>query len=316
VAQDVISDISLHFRSWTSAKGIANLREPLLNAVVARRRLQLSDLIPGCASWTVDKVCSLGLVRHVADEPGESGHLDIAVILLHVIRRELKAGSLFSLIADYDFVDSSGRACKTWQDFEDFVAAIRAIKVAAFRDKGNVSLCEMHAGAKLSAAARTTSVRVPADSHADIRVIHAKKRCNTATIQLGPDTFVVDGQNVEGRADEGLAAKADVVLNGISASAGDIFLRIDRDDRASSRFVPELEVIACRHRATTVNALDFDSERSKALGDRSTTSFFLFVSTSCVDVDLGDFDPGEPNFSGEAAGVVTRSMKVRPVVAS
>ena len=316
VAQDVISEISTQYRSWTIAGGIQSLLEPLLYAVVARRKLRLSDLVPGCADWTVDKACGLGLVRHVTTEPGESAHLDIAVILLHVIRRELKPGPLFSLIPDYAFIDSPDRASKTWQDFEDFVANFRAIKVAAFRDKADVLLSELHTGATLSAAAANTRVRVPiiSDAACDVRIIHSIRRCQTSAVQLdsGTGTFKVDGRKVEGRAGEGIASSTDVVLNGISASAGDIFLRLDLADRDSSNFIPVLEVIACRRRTRPVNALDFDTELEKALGAGTKTmfSFFLFVSTSRVNVDLGDSAFVEPATHSGSAGAMTRSIEV------
>ena len=130
----------------------------------------------------------------------------------------------------------------------------------------------------------------------------------TATFPLEQRKF-----DVVGNASQGPAALCDVVLNGISASAGDIFLRLDRLERPSGEFIPELEVLACRHREDIVNATDFDAEMRKAMGARVSTSFFLFMATSRVIVDLGyDGDHLDTASSGPASS--TRSTAVRNVV--
>ena len=295
VATSVIAGLTNKFQEWTSAHGIKQLWEPLLHAVVARRQLSLSGYVPG-TTWSVDSVRSLGLIRFVTADSGRSdsssadtvsglaasGYLEMAVALLQVLRAELRPGPLTTLVPDYAFLESSSRVAKTWQDFEDFVANFRAIKVAAFKDLDSVLLSELHAGAKLSAAAAVTHVRVPPGPDVGVRVLHLTTQCNTATFAVNAGRFDVVGTPAEGP-----AGLRDVALNGLSASAGDIFLRLDRRDRATGDFLPELEVLACRHCVSNVNAEVFDMELQKALGRRCSTSFFLFVTSARVDVDLG-----------------------------
>lgn len=312
VATSVIAGLSSKFEEWTSAAGVKQLWEPLLNAVIARRRLALSDVVPG-TEWTVDRVRSLGLVRFVTADTASglsaSGYLDMAVALLQVIRAELRPGPLTTLVPDYAFMESTSRVAKSWQDFEDLVANFRAIKVAAFQDMAQVSLSELHAGAKLSAVAAATVVRVPSGPNVAVRVLHPTTRYSTATFRLDANSF-----DVIGRVDEEPAALRDVVLNGVSASAGDIFLRLDRLERSSGKFIPELEVLACRHRQADVNAMAFDEELYKAFGDRRSTSFFLFVTSARVQVDLGAADLAKSEGDGHgsaSAGYQTRSFSVR-----
>lgn len=310
VASSVIVGLTINFEEWTSATGVKNLWEPLLYAVVSRRRLALSDVVPG-TDWTVDSVRSLGLVRLVTDEGAiglaAAGYLEMAVALLQVIRAGLSPGPLTTLVPDYAVMESSSRVAKNWQDFEDLVANFRAIKVSAFRDMPSVLLSDLHAGARLSAAAAATKVRVPPGHGIAARVLHPTTRYSTATLLLDAHRLGVTGM-------EGAAALHDVVINGASASAGDIFLRLDRLDRSSGDFIPELEVLACRHRKENVNAVAFDSELQKALGDRRSTSVFLFVTTALVHVDFGA--PESSLSEGAGGGGVlsehqTRSVSVR-----
>ena len=310
VAADTLSDISMRYRSWTSTEGVQEIHEPLLRAVVARRRLRLTDTLPGCSSpyWTVDKVCSLGLVRLATTEPGQSGHLEMAVILLQLMRRELCMSPLTSLVPDYTCLESSDRVAKTWQDFEDFVANFRAIKVAAFQDMASVLLSELHAGAQLSADAAATAVRVPPGPGGGVRVIHSTVQYSTATLPLDAHSLGVTDAS---------AALQDVVLNGASASAGDIFLRLDRLERSSGLFAPALEVMACRHRRENVNAMAFDCELDKAIGDRRSTSFFLFVTSARVIVDFGASSAAQLEQSdGSGGGVAASERQTRSVAVS
>ena len=316
VATGVIAGLTNKFEAWTSATGVQQLWEPLLYAVIARRRLALSDCVPG-TSWTVDNVRSLGLIRFVTTDAASGlpsfGYLEMAVALLQVIRAELRPGPLTTLVPDYAYLESTDRTAKNWQDFEDFVANFRAIKVAAFQDMASVPLSVLHEGAILSAAAAAADVRVPLgpSAHLAVRVQRPTTRFDTATFALEADSFGVPG-----------CALRDVVLNGVSASAGDIFLRLDRLDRSSGKFVPELEVLACRNCQKDMNAAAFDCELHKALGDRCSTSFFLFVTSARVNVDFGSPRPelerlpdsdgsGGETVGGAGLGPTTRRITVR-----
>lgn len=312
VATNVIARLTSKFDEWIHAAGVKQLWEPLLYAVVSRRRLALSDVVPG-TDWTVDSVRSLGLVRLVTDDAADGravpGYLEMAVALFQVIRAGIRPGPLTALVPDYDLLESSSRVAKNWQDFEDLVANFRAVKVAAFRGMASVPLSELHAGARLSAAAAATEVRVPPSPDVGVHVLHPTTQYSTATLPLNAHRL-----DVVGRAGEGHAALCDVVLNGASATAGDIFLRLDRLDRSSGEFVPELEVLACRHCQRDANAAAFDAELDKALGDRSSTSFFLFVTSARMCVDLGSPELVPPEVvgsGGAASGYATRSVAVR-----
>ena len=117
-----------------------------------------------------------------------------------------------------------------------------------------------------------TVVRVPPGPDVGVRVLRPTTQYSTAEFPLDAHRL-----GVTGREGEGAGALCDVVLNGASASAGDIFLRLDRLERASGEFIPELEVMACRHRKENVSAAAFDDELQKALGERRSSSFFLFL---------------------------------------
>ena len=172
-----------------------------------------------------------------------------------------------------------------------------------------VLMSELHAGAKLSAVAAATVVRVPSGPNVAVRVLHPTTRYSIATFPLDANSF-----DVTGGYDEAPAALRDVVLNGVSASAGDIFLRLDRLERSSGEFIPELEVLACRHRQADVNATAFDEELQQALGDRRSTSFFLFVTSARVHFDFGAADLAKPEggcLGGASTGYQTGSVSVR-----
>ena len=173
----------------------------------------------------------------------------------------------------------------------------------------SVPLSELHAGAKLSTFAAAAVVRVPPGPATTVSVLHPRTQYCTATFPIDAHNFAVTG-----REDEGPAGLLDVVLNGASASAGDIFLRLDRHDKRLGDFVPELEVLACRHCLADVNAMAFDHELQKALGDRRSSSFFLFVTSAYVHVDLDvpeiDELAGEGG-GGASSGPQTRSVSVR-----
>jgi hypothetical protein len=196
------------------------------------------------------------------------------------------------------------------------LANLRAIKVAAFQDLPTVLLRELHAGAKLSAAAAATEVRVPPGPNVRVRVLQPSTQHETSTFPLDAASFAVCGTRVEGP-----AALHDVALNGVSATAGDILLRLDRRDRFTGIFMPELEVLACCHRLANVSAIAFDTELDKALGRCCSTSFFLLVTTARVVVDfdapISDAEEDENCAGGSgsdaapASGLHTRSMMVR-----
>lgn len=287
VAWQALADCVTHklletFDAWLLSPGVAQVRESLLEAIVSRRPFSsAADVVAG--AWTVDTVCSLGLVQWHGSV-GDPRPLDAPFILLLMLRQKLCAeGPLYQLALGYDKLETGSRAGNRWQDFEVFVAAFRAVKASAFRGHGWVPLADLHYGARLSAAAKLLYIRTPPGSLCVVvakAVHHYRSKSSPRRV------------NAVGTAARRVSITSGnvVVLNGAGAKAADVFL----DSEASQNpgdFTPLRlrEAYACRLRDSAVNQADFDIEWHKAT---DALDLFIFFTQQDVNVDLDGVSPG------------------------
>ena len=270
LSTDVQHAFEKAYDGWLESRGIIDLLEPLLEAIVSRKPFTArSDMV--ASPWTVDDVCGLGLVQWRGKGP-----LIAPVFLLLMLKSRLPADSLLRHLADgYDKLQGASDAGHWWQDFEAFVAYFRAIKAKAFLKSGWVPYGDMHYGAKLSAAAQKLLVRTP-PAAADIRVIKAAHHYSSKS------SGAVSSVCIKGEEEVSLKKRDVIVLNGVSSPFADIFLDVDvKECEGNPRHCRE--AFACRHREDDVRAADFDEEWHKAADD---TDMFMFFSTSKVLVEL------------------------------
>ena len=274
LADSVMHKLLETFDAWLISPDVAPVRESLLEAIVSRRPFSsTSDVVAG--TWTVDTVCSLGLVKW-GGSAGNPRPLSAPFILLLMLRHKLRAdGPLYQLSLGYDKLETGARAGNRWQDFEFFVAAFRAVKASAFRGHGWVPLADLHYGAKLSAAARVLHVRTPSG----LRVVVAiANRQYPSKSSEGVKVVRAAGHCVS------IASGNVVVLNGASAKAADVFLNSEITT-GPGVFTPRRlrEAYACRHRITPVNQADYNEEWHKAADG---TDLFIFFTPQEVNIDL------------------------------
>ena len=141
------------------------IKAPLLRAVLGQRQFSgWDDLLVPNSEWTVERVCSFGLVRFV---PGRRT-LSMPYILLWLMARDeaARAGGdrLLSAFALNDYreqrnrhnpaaaaTSGSGAGLTTWQSFEDVVANVRALRSRLYGGQ-TVSLSQFHYGARFDPA--------------------------------------------------------------------------------------------------------------------------------------------------------------------
>jgi hypothetical protein len=254
------------------------VRERILEAIISRRPFSsVSDVVVG--KWTVDDVCSLGLVQWQGSVP-DPAPLVAPFILLLMLRHLLQRfGPLSELALSYERLETGSRAGNQWQDFEVFVANFRAVKVSAFSGLGWVPLAHVHYGARLSNAAKRLLVRSLRVRSVTVRVVHAKHRYVSKS-----SGSVKRLKNDDGFAD--VASGAVVVLNGAGAPAADIFLNSQATVSSSSVPWSLREAYACRHCLTeSVNSAAFDKEWDKAAGDEDLFLFFASHHIEGVELD-------------------------------
>jgi hypothetical protein len=259
------------YNGWLESPGILHLLEPLLEAIISRKQfIARSEVV--VATWTVDSVCSLGLVQWRGVGP-----LIAPVFLLLMLKDRLPLESTLRCLADgYDKLQGASDAGTWWQDFEIFVADFCAIKAKAFRSAGWVRFSEMHYGARLSTALQHLIVRIPPTA-SDIRVVTAVQQYSSKS--SGAVRSVAVSNN--GKKMISLARGDIVVRNGASAPFADIFCDVDVREGTSIR--RRRETIACRHRTEHVSAASFDKEWHKAADQED---LFMFFASSQVLVDL------------------------------
>jgi hypothetical protein len=214
------------------------------------------DLLVPNSEWTVERVCSFGLIRFAPDR----GTLSMPYILLWLMARDeaTRAGGdrLLSAFALNDYreqrnrhnpaasaaTSGSGAGLTTWQSFEDVVANFRALRSHLYGGQ-TVSLSQFHFGARFDPAiGDPSSVQLPIapaqgvlqasgqyefDSKTGFYVGPLSKgrrmRPTVSNVEYDRGTGIVPGHQPPG-ATVDLRSGAWVMKNGYGASAGDVFV--------------------------------------------------------------------------------------------
>jgi hypothetical protein len=249
LADDIRAGLIAKYGNFEELQAV---KGPLLRAVLGQRQFRgWDDLLVPNSEWTVERVCSFGLVRFV---PGRRT-LSMPYVLLWLMARDEAAGvggdHLLSAFAFNDYREqrhrhnsaaaaSSGAGLTTWQSFEDVVANFRALRSHLYAGQ-TVSLAQFHYGARFDPAlGDPRAIQLPIV--AAEAVIQARGRYefdSTTGFYLGPlvkgrRSTVADLQYECGtgaaRVQQPTGATVDiragswVVKNGYGASADDVFV--------------------------------------------------------------------------------------------
>ena len=251
---------------------------PLVESTFARRSFSSlqSSVSP---KFTVEDALTLGLIRW---NP-ETQTLEMPFILLWLLTTGTPTAPPLLRQLAHDNV-SSGIVKRTglegWGSWQDFVAKFQSLKSKVFDGK-EMTLAELHAGAKLSDSAAKSFIRVKKQD-----VVWTKKRYPSRS-DRGQEGIV---EMIEHEQGEAPFKTSDIlVVNGPGAPAADIFSRVHlRDPDASvedREGVWVNETFACRHwQKETLSQSDYENEREKAAGSEDV--FMMFVTGDSDDVDL------------------------------
>nr|ALV13261.1 CRN112c [Phytophthora sojae] len=239
-----------------------NCRE-VLAAILSRRRYKLFDRI-GRTDMTVDCLRSFGLFRW-----GAEGHLECAFILLVLLMQKLpkKLGEVDN------FDDHLTRTVLVWQRFEQFVAFYRRVKSIAYCETP-VALSGFHAGARFGAI-QDIIITEPTSR----TVVEALRQEDTKSSSDDSTCFTNRDGGVK------ISDMDTIVINGASASAGDLFMRVQL--KVGRQNVQCNEVIQCKL-LQTKQKIDEDAyakERAKAANESSDV-FLLVTPAQATEFDL------------------------------
>jgi DNA uptake protein ComE-like DNA-binding protein len=248
------------FRSRFFANPI-NCQEVLV-AVLSRRSYGELDPI-GHTGVTVDDLRSYGLFRLTRE-----GRLECAFILLLSLMRRIptKVGEVDN------FDEHITRSVMVWQRFEQFVAFYRRVKSIAFCDS-TVPLSEFHAGARFGAI---DGIWIQ-ELHPR-KVVEAINQHDTKSIAVNSTCFT----NREGVVN--VSEMRTIVINGASASAGDLFMRVRL--LVGSQPVECNEVIQCKlfQAKQKMNNATYVKEQAK--GVEGNSDVFLLITSAQLSADV------------------------------
>ncbi|OQR89637.1 crinkler (CRN) domain-containing protein [Thraustotheca clavata] len=239
-----------------------NCRE-VLAAILSRRRYDLFERV-GHTDMTIDGLRSFGLFRWTRE-----GYLECAFILLVMLMRKLpkKRGEVDS------FDEHLTRSVLVWQRFEQFVSFYRRVKSIAYCQTP-VELSTFHAGARFG------SVNGVLIEELQPRTVVEAVHQHDSKSGVEDSTFFTNrdgGVNV--------SEMNTIVINGASASAGDIFMRVQLmiDDQQ----VQCNEVIQCKLLQTKqkINEAMYAKERTKAVNGDSDV-FLLITPAQATEFAL------------------------------
>ncbi|KAG7376546.1 hypothetical protein PHYPSEUDO_013157 [Phytophthora pseudosyringae] len=230
--------------------------QEVLAAILSRRRYGVLERI-GRTSVTVDELRSFGLFRWTPDQ-----RLECAFILLVVLMRKLpkKVGEVDN------FDEHITRSVLLWQQFEHFVAFYRRVKSIAFCGIP-VALSEFHAGARFGEI-DGICIKEPSPR----TVVKAINQHDTKSVSDGSACFT----NLDG--DVKLFEMKTIVINGDSASAGDLFMRVRLI--VGNEQVQCIEVIQCKLLQTKQKMSKATYEKEKAKGMKGSSDVFLLITSA------------------------------------
>jgi hypothetical protein len=234
----------------------------IVKAALSHKLLKLSEEVPSIGK-PPDNLAAPGLIWFEEAE-ASSGYLQIPYIWLWLF-----AGRLRSIFPGFNFDDYGDLASVVdptlpslchHTNFEKFVVGIRRIKSLVFEDKSEVSMSEVHRGARICGD-------LTFFNHHLISAV-ANKQTKTKSTDVNRDSWIIE-TNI-GTVD--LREHKYISINQKSALAGDAFLSLQTRSGSlteSHQFKPSF----------TQN--DFKTEWKKAAGDNDY--FFLFTTKSDLD---------------------------------
>ncbi|KAE8984872.1 hypothetical protein PR003_g20167 [Phytophthora rubi] len=264
--------------------------QAVLAAILSRRCYCVFDWV--VPDMTVDQLRSCGMFRLTRD-----GTLECAFVIFLMLLRTLPKTS--GAVADFD--EHLTRTMLGWPRFEEFVAFYRRVKSMVYWGTP-VKLSTFHSGARFG------PIHCILINELQPRTIEESTSQQVSRSGSGDSTRhdVVD-----------VSEMGTIVINGASASAGDIFTRIQLT--TAKKEIVCNEVIRCKlmQKNKKVDKTRYEDEKAKAVND---TDVFLLITSSddvaepfdlperCGLVSKGEFD----RYFGPFASRGHRSLQEPP----
>ena len=239
----------------------------IVKAALSHKLLKLFEVVPSIGK-PPDNLAAPGLIWFEEAE-ASSGYLQIPYIWLWLF-----AGRLRSIFPGFNFDDYGDLASVVdptlpslchHTNFVKFVVGIRRIKSLVFEDKSEVSMSEVHRGARICGD-------LTFFNHHLISAV-ADKQTKTKSTDVNRDSWIIE-TNI-GTVD--LREHKYILINQKSASAGDTFLSL----QTRSGSLTESHQFKLYGENTSFTQNDFKTEWNKAAGDNDY--FFLFTTKSDLD---------------------------------
>ena len=281
---------------------------PVVQCILSRQPICLLHSIPGSnLKW--EHVIAPGLLwfeRIETDSDSDSdydydydalGYLEAPYVWLWMLARlipQRNTEPLCQFLREWDFNDykellrlesgSGPSGNVTWQDFETFCCYFRILRSLGFEDGQEVMLKHLHSGCK---KIRDDTNSIMVNRH----LKYAEADHQYSTMATSAKDVVTKKSGTLGAEDQ----LSYVILNAPGASAGDIFLSIERpawltttNERVRDKIVRE--VGQCKFVKQNLDQKTYDNERNKSAGP---DDFFLLYTTTKTPDDLA-----LPNLSG------------------
>jgi hypothetical protein len=235
--------------------------QEVLAAVLSRRTYDVLEPI-GHTGVTVDALRSYGLIRWTSE-----GRLECAFILLLALMKKLpkKVGEVDN------FDEHITRSVLVWQRFEQFVAFYRRVKSIAFCGT-SVALSDFHAGARFGSIDGIWIY----EPHPRM-VVEAVRQHDTKSISEDLPLFTNRDGGVK------LSEMKTIVINGASASSGDVFTRVRL---VGSQQVECNEVIQCKLFQTKQKMNNATYQKELAKGVKGDLDVFLLITSAQLSDDV------------------------------
>ncbi|CAG8631663.1 229_t:CDS:1, partial [Paraglomus occultum] len=257
-----------NYSLWLS-KDYADDLIPLIRVILTGEVVSLNGNLPG-TNTKVESYTSLGLIRFEGSGGfGGYGRLTCPYVWLWIVAHNTND----PLLREWNFYDVKEVQHKNdptdypagaqfWQHFEEFVAIVRALKSKVYNQSDVVSLETIHRGANHS----FDDLKI-LNRHLRIaRAIHQEQTASTSVRLVQCDKEQVNVANCE-----------HCIINGYSASAGDIFLGIEYANTKTGTNTKALEVHQCKLVKNNVSQKLYEAEREKSMNSNRKDVFILYT---------------------------------------
>jgi hypothetical protein len=248
---------AISYLDFTSFAAVARV-------ILLQQYVTADKCIPG-TEHRPDDVASVGLIRFERDSTRTGGFLTAPYIWLWLFTSlSDKHDEILGRWRFDDYGEHEGKwdktltpDARTWQNFEHFVARVRVLKSTVVGDNTTTTISQVHAGARLNGDLAFTnhSLRLQSAVH--------REKTNSSSRSGRIWKVDCDRENVN------VWDFKHCIINGTSASSGDIFLGLD----VAGNRPPVTEVEQCKaYTVAHVTAPQFLAEREKSA---SADDFFL-----------------------------------------